>query len=281
MTTWYLMIMAPTIQMIQLMQKKKYPHVLPGTHTIHIFQSLDMVLFHPLNAHFYRLTQNLKLVRYRWKEPINYCKIKFTKLLKEPWESMTVMLIKSVSESMAYFRYGGCNWHKSNFQQFIKSTSTIIKYIKSKFIFIWRWKYIFNYCTDASTQVPQPQSIAVSLNPLISSGTVSPTIRPYRKFYFFWYQLKGEKTAKSNVLKARFYKSWSLKTTKLKKIRLAKEAKEIRKKEIERKRLEREQLGQVKTCGGWKRRELNISKCASCTNAQVHQKCQTVNKVYW
>ena len=175
----------------------------------------------------------------------------------------------------------GCNGHKSTFQQFIKSTSTIIKYIKSKSTFICRWKYIFNYCTEPSTQVPQPQSIAVSLNPLVLSGTVPATIRPYRKFYFSWYQHKGHKIAKSYILKARFYNSWSLKTTKLKKIRLAKEAKEIRKKEIERKRHEREQLGKVKTCGVWKKRELSISKYASCTNAQVHQKCQTINKVYW
>ena len=101
MTPWYSMVMAPTIQMIQRMQKKQYPHVLPGTHTIHIFQPLDMVLFHPLKAHFYKLTQNLKLVRYRWKEPINCCKINFTKLFKEPWESMTVMLIKTV-----FWKYG-------------------------------------------------------------------------------------------------------------------------------------------------------------------------------
>ena len=139
-------------------------------HTLFIFfQPLDMALFHPLKAHFYRLAQNIKLVKYRWKEPITCCKINFTKLFKEPWESMTVMLIKTVFWKYGIFllRRGATD---TTFQQFIKSTSNIIKYIKSKSTF-------FNYCTKASTQVPQPQGIAVSLNPLILSGTVPPTIR--------------------------------------------------------------------------------------------------------
>ena len=64
-------------------------------HTTHVFQPLDVIIFHLLKAHFNWMTQNLKLATLGWKEPINCCKTNFTKLFKQPWESMTVALIKT------------------------------------------------------------------------------------------------------------------------------------------------------------------------------------------
>ena len=64
-------------------------------HTTHVFQPLDVVIFHPLKAHFNRITQNLKFATFGWKEPMNCCKTNFTKLFKQPWESITVTLIKT------------------------------------------------------------------------------------------------------------------------------------------------------------------------------------------
>ena len=64
-------------------------------HTTHVFQPLDVVIFHPLKAHFNQIAQNLKFATFGWKEPMNCCKINFTKLFKPPWESMTVTLIKT------------------------------------------------------------------------------------------------------------------------------------------------------------------------------------------
>ena len=49
------------------------------------------------------ITQNLKLVTLRWKEPINCCKTNFTKLFKQPWQSMTVALIKTGSRKCGIF----------------------------------------------------------------------------------------------------------------------------------------------------------------------------------
>ena len=64
-------------------------------HTTHIFKPLDVVIFHPLKSHFYRLTQHVKLATLHWKNPINCNKTNFTKPFKEPWESLTTSLIKT------------------------------------------------------------------------------------------------------------------------------------------------------------------------------------------
>ena len=61
----------------------------------HVFQPLDVVIFHPVKSHFSRLTQHIKLATLAWKKPVNCCKTNFTKLFKEPWESMSTALIKT------------------------------------------------------------------------------------------------------------------------------------------------------------------------------------------
>ena len=68
-------------------------------HTTHIFQPLDVVIFRPVKVYFNKITQNLKLATLEWSNPINCCKTNFTRIFKEPWESITVSLIKKgVSE---------------------------------------------------------------------------------------------------------------------------------------------------------------------------------------
>ena len=63
-------------------------------HTTYIFQSLDVVIFRPVKSHFNKITQHLKLATLGSSNPINCCKTNFTRIFKEPWESITVALIK-------------------------------------------------------------------------------------------------------------------------------------------------------------------------------------------
>ena len=63
-------------------------------HTTHMFQPHDVVIFCPMKAHFNKITQNLKLATLGWSHLINCCKTNFTKIFKEPWESITVALVK-------------------------------------------------------------------------------------------------------------------------------------------------------------------------------------------
>ena len=62
--------------------------------TIHIFQPLDVVIFRPVKAHFNKITQHLKLATSGSSNPINCSKTNFIRIFKEPWESVTVALIK-------------------------------------------------------------------------------------------------------------------------------------------------------------------------------------------
>ena len=62
-------------------------------HTTHIFQPLDVVIFHPVKSHFSYLTPHIKLATLGWKRPVKCFKINFTKLFKEPWESVSTALI--------------------------------------------------------------------------------------------------------------------------------------------------------------------------------------------
>ena len=92
-----------SIDSIDLCRRKNIHMYCLSPHTTHVFQPLDVVIFHPLKAHFNWTTQNLKLATLGWKEPINYCKTNFTKLFKQPWESMTVALIKTGFRKCAIF----------------------------------------------------------------------------------------------------------------------------------------------------------------------------------
>ena len=71
-------------------------------HTNHIFQPLDMVIFNPVKSHFSCLMQNVKLATRGWKKPVNCYKTNFTKLFKEPWESMSTALIKLDSQNVVH-----------------------------------------------------------------------------------------------------------------------------------------------------------------------------------
>ena len=64
-------------------------------HTTHVFQPLDVAIFYPVQTHFSKLTQHVKLATLEWENPVNVCKSNFTKPFKEAWESaLTTFLIK-------------------------------------------------------------------------------------------------------------------------------------------------------------------------------------------
>ena len=52
------------------------------------------MIFRPVKAHFNKITQHLKLATSGSSNPINCSKTNFTRIFKEPWESVTVALIK-------------------------------------------------------------------------------------------------------------------------------------------------------------------------------------------
>ena len=62
-------------------------------HTTHFFQPLDVVIFQPVKVHFNKIT-HLKLATLGTSNPISCCKTNFTRIFKEPWESITIALIK-------------------------------------------------------------------------------------------------------------------------------------------------------------------------------------------
>ena len=103
-----------SIDSINLCRRKNIHMYCLPPHTP-VFQPLDVVIFHPLKAHFNRINQNLKLATLGWKESINCCKTNFMKLFKQLWESMTVTLIKQVSESVAYFPWTGVQLTQVNY----------------------------------------------------------------------------------------------------------------------------------------------------------------------
>ena len=52
------------------------------------------MIFHPVEAHFNKSTQHLKLATLGSSNPINGSKTNFTRIFKEPWEPITVAIIK-------------------------------------------------------------------------------------------------------------------------------------------------------------------------------------------
>ena len=58
---------------------------------------VDVVIFRPVKAHFNKITQHLKLATLGWSHPINCCKTNFTKIFKDPLESITAVLIITVA----------------------------------------------------------------------------------------------------------------------------------------------------------------------------------------
>ena len=62
-------------------------------YTSHIFQPLDVLIFQPVKAHFNKIT-HLKLATLGTSNPISCCKTNFTRIFKEPWESITIALLK-------------------------------------------------------------------------------------------------------------------------------------------------------------------------------------------
>ena len=53
-----------------------------------------MVIFRPVKAYFNKIRQHLKLATLGSPNPINCCKTNFTRIFKEPWDSITVALKK-------------------------------------------------------------------------------------------------------------------------------------------------------------------------------------------
>ena len=85
------------IDIISLCQENNIQLYCLPTHTTHIFQPLDVVVFCPVKSHFNKITQHLKLTTLGWSNPINCCKTNFSKIYKEPWESMTVALVITIA----------------------------------------------------------------------------------------------------------------------------------------------------------------------------------------
>ena len=64
-------------------------------HTSHIFQPLDVLIFHLVKSHFSQLKPHGKPATLGWKKPVNCCKTNFTRLFKESWESKSSALVKT------------------------------------------------------------------------------------------------------------------------------------------------------------------------------------------
>ena len=63
-------------------------------HTTHVFQPVDILIFHPVKKDFNKLTHNLTFVTLGRTEPINCSKTNFTKTFKQSWDSINVALVK-------------------------------------------------------------------------------------------------------------------------------------------------------------------------------------------
>ena len=218
------------------------------------------------------MTQNLKLATLGWKEPINCCKTNFTKLFKQPWESMTVALIKTGFRKWGIFpldrsaidtsQQSGQSSNppppstssnppppptssnpplppSSNSNQ--TSTTSLIGDTSQE---------VNNACTSTPEH-------SVSSNLLVLSGIVPASL--IESFIFPDINIKGKKRPRVNT-KAHLITSnehVQAYNNKIQKIRLEQEVKENWGKELEGKRLEGEQQGRKKKSRGFKRRGLN------------------------
>ena len=88
-------------------------------HTTHLFQPLDVVIFRPVKNHFDKLTTHIKLATLHWDEPINCNKTNFSTIFKEPWESMTVALIKTGFRKCGIFPLNRDNVDKNRLSGFV------------------------------------------------------------------------------------------------------------------------------------------------------------------
>ena len=87
------------------LQKKQHSYVLLDTiHTL-VFQTLNVVIFHPLKAHFNRINQNLKLATPNGRNQSTAAR-SFPRSFSKLWESMTVGLIKTCFQKCDIFSLG-------------------------------------------------------------------------------------------------------------------------------------------------------------------------------
>ena len=76
------------------MQKKQHPHVLPDHKPLLFFQTLNEVIFHPIKAHFNKITQNLKPATLNGSSQYTATRT-FPQIFSKLWESTTVRLTKT------------------------------------------------------------------------------------------------------------------------------------------------------------------------------------------
>ena len=150
-------------------------------HTTHIFQPLDVVIFWPVKSHFNKITQHLKLATLGSSNPINCSKTNFTRIFKEPWESVTVALIKKgfqkcgISpldrDAIDKSRLSGKSANANSPKQQSAATSNPNQ----------------QPTTSSNQQLPAPEEdetspTATHSNPLVATGVISANL--YNSFIF-------------------------------------------------------------------------------------------------
>ena len=81
------------INTIQLCRANKIHLYCLPPHMTHIFQPLDVAIFHPVKSNFSCLTHSMSSLPHL--DGKKHWETNFTKLFKEPWESMSTALIKT------------------------------------------------------------------------------------------------------------------------------------------------------------------------------------------
>ena len=132
-------------------------------HTTHIFQTLDVVIFRPVKAHFNKITHS-KLATLGWPHPINCCKTNFIKIFKEPWESIIVVLVKKVFQK--------CGISPLNRDAIDKSRLSGERAITNS-------QQQPSAATSSNQQLPVPDEDETSStysNPLVTTGIISANL---------------------------------------------------------------------------------------------------------
>ena len=87
-------------------------------HTSHIFQPLDVLIFHLVKSHFSQLKPHGKPATLGWKKPVNCCKTNFTRLFKESWESKSSALVKTGFRKCGIYPLDRYAINKNRFTQY-------------------------------------------------------------------------------------------------------------------------------------------------------------------
>ena len=227
-------------------------------HTTHIFQPLDVVIFRPVKAHFNKITQNLKLATLGSSNPINCCKTNFTRIFREPWESITVALIRKGFEKCGISPLNRDAIDKSRLSG--ESANTNIPQQQSATMSSPNQQPT----TSSNQQLPAPEEdqsspMATHSNPLVATGIIPANL--YNSFIFPEINQSKQKQPRV-VTKSRLLTSdehIEMYNEKMNKKRQEEEAKQKRKNEHEQRKAEKEKEQQkkqsgVRTRGGLRKR---------------------------